>query len=83
MRLGKEIRDQGAHAFAAFAVVGLARLLGADIPPAAAGVIGFGLGLVREITEEDEISLQALKCALHSRLDLAFWTLGGALGAAP
>jgi hypothetical protein len=35
------------------------------------------MGIVREITEEGEVSLAALKAALGSRLDLTFWTLGG------
>jgi hypothetical protein len=43
---------------------------------------GFGLGLVREITEEGEISIAALKHCFtgpNSRRDIMFWTLGGAL----
>jgi len=82
-RLRKELRDQGAHAFAAFAVVWLARLFGAEIPPPAAAAIGFALGLVRELTEEGEISLAALSRALGSEMDLAFWTIGGGLGGFP
>jgi len=73
----KELRDQSAHAGAAIAVVMLAELLGADIGIASGLLIGFALGLVRELTEEGEISLEALKAALGSELDLAFWTAGG------
>lgn len=83
MNLRKEIPDQGAHAFAAFAFVILARLMGAEIPPHAGAWIGFTLGLVREITEEGAINLEALKGALGSRLDLTFWTLGGGLAGLP
>lgn len=82
-KLKKELRDQSAHAFAAFAIVWIARLLGAEIPPPAAAAIGFGLGLVRELTEEGEISLAALKSALGSEMDLFFWTVGGALAGFP
>jgi hypothetical protein len=72
----KELRDQSAHAFAA--IVALLPL--ALLPCALTGAwAGFSIGLVREITEEGEISLPALKHALHSRLDLTFWTIGGLL----
>ena len=40
------------------------------------------MGVVRELTEEGEVSLPALKRALGSRLDLTFWTLGGATAGA-
>lgn len=70
----KELRDQAAH-FAAAAVILLPFAL---IPNSLTGAFaGFGIGLVREITEESEIGLSALQCALRSRLDLTFWTLGG------
>jgi hypothetical protein len=70
----KELRDQSAHATAA--IVALLPLV--LWPGLITGAwAGFSIGLVREITEEGEVSLPALKHALHSRLDLAFWTLGG------
>jgi len=78
--LRKEARDQGAHAAAAFLIVAVASLLGVEVSPIGGAWLGFALGLVRELTEEGEISLEALKGALHSRLDLAFWTVGGFLG---
>ncbi|HET7255624.1 MAG TPA: hypothetical protein VFJ46_17845 [Xanthobacteraceae bacterium] len=75
----KELRDQSAHAAAA--VVGLLPL--AFAPGALTGAwAGFCMGVVRELTEEGEISLPALRRALRSRLDLTFWTLGGLLAGA-
>jgi hypothetical protein len=72
----KELRDQAAH-FTAAVVVLLPVIL---FPCFLTGALsGFGIGLVRELTEEGEISLNALHGALSSRLDLTFWTLGGAL----
>jgi hypothetical protein len=70
----KELRDQSAHA--ASAVLALIPL--ALFPCVLTGAwAGFCMGIVREITEEGEVSLAALKAALGSRLDLTFWTLGG------
>jgi hypothetical protein len=72
----KELRDQSVHALAAI----VALLPFALVPCFVTGAwAGFCIGVVREITEEGEISLPALKRALHSRLDLTFWTLGGLL----
>lgn len=72
----KEVRDQSLHAGAAF----LCLLPIALFPSIIAGALsGLGLGLIREITEEGEVSLAALKAALGSRLDLSFWALGGAI----
>ncbi len=70
----KELRDQSAHVAAAFLIL---VLTGPGIIGGA--LAGFAIGLVRELTEEGEISLPALKAALGSRLDLTFWTLGGLL----
>jgi hypothetical protein len=68
--------DQAAHAAAAL----LAILPLALAPnPLTGAWAGFAIGLVREITEEGEVSLAALKAALGSRLDLAFWTIGGSI----
>lgn len=72
--LPKELVDQSAHAAAA--IVALLPLALAPSPLTGA-LAGFGMGLVREITEEGELSLRALHRALDSRLDLAFWTIGG------
>ena len=74
----KELRDQSAHFAAAF----LLCLIVAHSPFAGA-LIGFSMGLVREITEEREVSIQALWNIANSkgsRLDLTFWTLGGFSG---
>lgn len=72
----KEPRDQALHAGAAI----LCLLPIALAPCILTGIVsGFCVGLVREITEEGEVSLEALKHALHSRLDLSFWALGGAI----
>ena len=70
----KEVRDQVLHCAAAFII----------LLPTGPGIIGgimagLAIGLVRELTEESEISLPALKSALGSRLDLSFWALGGLL----
>ena len=74
--LHKELRDQALHAGAAV----LCLLPIALAPCILSGIVsGFLVGMVREITEEGEVSLDALKHALHSRLDLSFWALGGAI----
>lgn len=72
----KEIRDQALHAAAAI----LCLLPVALAPNLITGALsGLLIGLVRELTEEGEISLVALKAALGSKLDLSFWALGGAV----
>lgn len=72
----KELRDQSLHALGAI----LCLLPVALLPnPLAGALSGLGVGLVRELTEEGEVSLAALKRALGSRLDLSFWALGGAI----
>lgn len=72
----KELRDQSAHCAAAI----LCLLPVALAPNILTGLLsGFLVGLVREITEEGEVSLAALRHALGSRLDLSFWALGGAI----
>lgn len=72
----KELRDQSLHMGAAL----ICLLPVALFPCILTGAIsGFGCGLIREITEEGGVSLAALKRALHSRLDLSFWALGGAI----
>lgn len=72
----KELRDQAAHAAAAM----LCLLPVALAPNILTGLIsGLLVGLVREITEEGEVSIEALKAALGSKLDLSFWALGGAV----
>ena len=71
----KELRDQAAHA----AFSALCLLPVALAPSIITGALsGFCVGLVREITEEGEVSLAALRSALGSKLDLTFWALGGA-----
>lgn len=73
--MNKEIRDQAAHALDAI----LCLLPVALWPnPLTGALSGFLVGMVREITEEGEVSLPALKRALGSKLDLTFWALGGA-----
>lgn len=76
----KEIRDQSAHFAGGFLVVLIAQLLGAEIGVLSGLVIGLAPGLSREITEEGEVSLAALRRALRSCLDLSCWALGGAVG---
>lgn len=72
----KQIIDQALHCAAAI----LCLLPIALFPNILTGALsGFLCGMVREITEEGEVSLAALKGALHSRLDLSFWALGGAI----
>jgi len=72
----KEIRDQLAHAGASILLLLPFGLLPCILTGAIAGL---GIGLIREITEEGEVSRKALKAALGSKLDLSFWTLGGAI----
>jgi len=70
----KQYIDQGSH-FAAAILILLMFYYGGVIGSALAG---FGVGFVRELTEEgDRVTLSAAKAALGSWLDLSFWTLGG------
>ena len=65
----QEIVDQGAHFFAAFAIVAIAF----NISPIAGGAaIGFALGFLRELTEGDGFGPSSCR-------DIFFWTLGGLL----
>jgi hypothetical protein len=72
----KELRDQAAHVAAAIIVL---LPLALFLNPLAGAVSGFGLGLIRELTEEGPINPENLKDALGSKLDLTFWALGGAI----
>jgi hypothetical protein len=76
----KDLIDQSSHAAVAFvATAGI--LIAPGILTAA--LAGFLFGLVRELTEEGtKITGQAFRNVWHSRgskIDIAFWTLGGAL----
>jgi hypothetical protein len=73
----KEPRDQTAHAIAAFSILSLVLHSHSLASYAAAG---FCLGLIREITEEGQpVTLSKIWNAIcGSKLDLTFWTLGGA-----
>lgn len=68
--LAKEARDQGAHFLIAAAIVATgdpSTILGGAF-------LGFALGAVREATEGGNVTSKG------SLLDLAFWSMGGALG---
>jgi len=74
----KQLLDQSAHVAAA--LVGLVPL--ALAPSPLTGVwAGFLMGLVRELTEEGSrvrlAHFGAVARSAASRLDIAFWTLGG------
>ena len=72
----KEYRDQALHCAAAI----LCLLPIALAPNLLTGALsGFMCGMIREMTEEGEISLPALEGAFKSKLDLSFWALGGAI----
>jgi hypothetical protein len=73
----KEPRDQAAHTFSAFAILSVV-LHWPSI--ASFACAGFFLGLIREITEEGQpVTLAKAWSAIRSsKLDLTFWTLGGA-----
>lgn len=74
--MNKEIRDQALHSAAAI----LCLLPVAFAPNLLTGALsGFLCGMIRELTEEGEVSLAAIKAALGSKLDLSFWALGGAI----
>jgi hypothetical protein len=72
----KELRDQAAHA--AWAIISLAPVILAPNPVTGAWA-GFAIGLVREVTEEGELSLDAVRRALGSVRDLLGWSAGGAI----
>jgi hypothetical protein len=75
-----EVIDQAAHFIVAWLTVVVLQWLDSSATAAGGGFVGFMLGLVREVTEEDEVSLKALGRALGSYRDLLFWTLGGVVG---
>lgn len=74
----KQLIDQSAHIAAAIIF-----LLPVLFAPSALGAIwaGFGLGYMRELTElGNPVYPKKMVLALvNSKLDLAFWALGGAL----
>ena len=74
--MNKEIRDQALHCAAALLCLLPVALFPSIITGAVSGLL---VGLVREVTEEGDASLAALKSAFGSKLDLAFWAIGGAL----
>lgn len=72
----KEPFDQVLHCAAAI----LCLLPVALAPNILTGALsGFLCGMIRELTEEGEISVAALRGAFKSKLDLSFWALGGAI----
>jgi pheromone shutdown protein TraB len=77
--MNKNLVDQPAHMATAIVAI----LPFAIAPSIATGAFaGFVIGMVREITEEGAVSLAAVRAVFASRgsrLDLLFWTLGGAL----
>jgi hypothetical protein len=74
--LKKQIVDQSAHALAAMAILAPVLLWPGPISgPISGAASGLGAGLVREITEGGNVFSPG------SRLDLAFWSIGGALAA--
>lgn len=77
-RLRKEPRDQSCHV--AWAVI---TLLPVALWPSAItfALAGFMCGLIREVTEEGAPVTpgKVFYAIAVSKLDLAFWTLGGAL----
>jgi len=66
----KQIIDQSAHVTAAFVVL-MPLLVYPHVLSAA--LTGFGLGLIREVTEGGNVF------SPNSLLDMAFWAAGGAL----
>lgn len=76
----KQLIDQTAHAAVAF-VATASILIAPGIITAA--FAGFLFGMVRELTEEGtQISGQAFRniwASRNSKIDIAFWTLGGAV----
>lgn len=70
----KQLTDQAAHFACAFIPLAIFALS----PNLLTGALaGFAMGMVREITEEGEVSWTAFIHALTSWRDLTFWTLGG------
>lgn len=72
-----ELRDQAAHFVAAASIV-LLCAGGSSLWQAA--LLGFICGFIRELTEMGTpVSLlKAFNALISSKLDLTFWTLGGA-----
>lgn len=68
-------RDQAAHFGAALIPLALFVLVPNPLTGACAGFI---MGMIREVTEEGDLTLANVRAALGSWKDLLFWTLGGA-----
>lgn len=76
-RLRDELRDQLAHAMAAFLVLAIAKGVGADWSDASAVLIAWALGFVREFTEwQDGGNHPFTRWGI---LDQLGWILGGVL----
>jgi hypothetical protein len=76
----KQLVDQSAHFIAALVIL----IPAMSHPSIITGALaGFGLGFVREMTEEGtKITLDAAKkvfASKNSMIDIAFWVLGGAV----
>ena len=75
-----EIKDQGAHFLIAILILLPVALFGLDIYTGA--FAGLFMGFIREITEQSDrviYPVREIRTALRrSKLDLSFWTLGGA-----
>lgn len=69
----KQLIDQSAHFTAAAAALVFAWVLGADFNLPSGALLGFGMGLIREITEDGSILTKG------SLIDIFFWTIGGSV----
>lgn len=75
--LKKQLIDQGAHFSAALLFLAPLMMWPCWLSAMFAGA---AYGLVREMTEEGAINLEALKAVIASKnslMDIAFWGLGG------
>tara|TARA_B100001750_G_scaffold119280_1_gene94609 strand:+ start:5601 stop:5837 length:237 start_codon:yes stop_codon:yes gene_type:complete len=72
------IINQLAHVLAAFMVVIFVRTIPWPMPVIQTALMGMFLGLVREVTQMQATGDK--KLGLNRLTDIAFWTVGGAVG---
>lgn len=80
MKISKQVVDQAAHFTTAIATLSLVLQFPGVIT---AALTGATIGLVRELTEAGATvtwaALRSVVASHGSRIDIAFWTLGGAM----
>ena len=72
------VANQMAHVLAAFMVVLFVRTIPWPMPIIQTALMGLFLGLIREVTQMQATGEK--KMGINRMVDIAFWTVGGAIG---